>query len=71
VRTVARRKLRPFYSITDLALLLGWSRARTRLFLKHKDVPSQRVGSRVYFKLSDLMRCLDDAAFWGMKEAGK
>ena len=64
-------KLRPLYTIKDVAELLGWNRARTRRFLKNKGVPSCQIGSRVYFRLTDLVTFISDDLFWHLKEIGR
>jgi excisionase family DNA binding protein len=72
-RLIAARPsgLRPLYTIKDVAELLGWNRARTRRFLKNKGVPSCQIGSRVYFRLTDLMTFINDDLFWHLKETGR
>jgi hypothetical protein len=64
----SRVGLKPFYYLREVADMIGWSPARTRRFLRLKGVPTHRVGSRLYYKLSDLMSKLDDQAFWNIRE---
>ena len=53
--------LKAAYSVTELAGLLGWSRTRTRRYLKRKGIGYEVVGKLGYVWLSSLKDQAPDA----------